>query len=391
MSLCALRARFEKGRGGAPLEMRRIIATVLAAFLVQTAMAAITIAPSRSAPVAKKIPSSRNRRKAAPKALPFVDQTAGDNIDGDDLTIRRAAVEALGNYNGSVVVVDPRSGRILTIVNQKLAFQGGFIPCSTVKLVTALAALSEGIIDRETQLRLGRRGTMNLTTALAHSNNPYFSILGTRLGFARVHRYARMFGLGEKAGLDIESERPGELVSEPPKNGGVGMMTSFGEGISQTPLELAAMLSAISNGGTLYYLQYPRSQTEIESLTPRVKRKLEIYPWLSDIKVGMRAAVEFGTARRASYDQGAPILGKTGTCTDFRSSNHMGWFGSFNEAGHNQLVVVVMLTGGHPVNGPLAAGVAGMVYRQLSQLNYFARAGGPPSLGMVAAQSCCAR
>lgn len=380
--------------------MRRSIIWVVAAIVfVETGLAAIVSKqgwvrkPSGRRAVAgkKKVSAARKRPKRPSRPLPFVDQTAGDYIDGDDLAIRRAAVEALGNYNGSVVVVDPDTGRILTVVNQKLAFQGGFIPCSTVKLVTALAALSEGIVDRETQIRLGRRSAMNLTTALAHSNNPYFAILGNKLGFSRVVRYARMFGLGEKAGLDIEGERAGELAAEPPRNGGVGMMTSFGEGIFQTPLELAAMLSAISNGGTLYYLQYPRSQREAEEFYPRVKRKLEIYPWLSDVKVGMRAAVEFGTARRASVDQDSPILGKTGTCTDFRSSNHMGWFGSFNEAGRNRLVVVVMLTGGRPVNGPVAAGVAGHVYRQLSHQNYFAAAGAPRALGMVAAQSCCAR
>ena len=58
-----------------------------------------------------------------------------------------------------------------------------------------------------------------------------------------MHHYAEMLGLGEKAGLDIPGEQPGFLPLEAPKNGGVGMMTSFGTGISQTPLELAAMLS----------------------------------------------------------------------------------------------------------------------------------------------------
>jgi len=72
----------------------------------------------------------------------YADSTLNDNVDGEDLEIRRAAVEALGPYNGSVVVVDPTTGRILTIVNQHLALQGGFIPCSTIKLVAALAALT---------------------------------------------------------------------------------------------------------------------------------------------------------------------------------------------------------------------------------------------------------
>ena len=370
--------------------MRRLIAWFLAALLCAAAGTAATKKrvrkPASRSAAAKKRASARKKR-VPPQ--PAVDPTAGDYIDGDDLAIRRAAVEALGVYNGSVVVVDPHTGRVLTVVNQKLAFRSGFIPCSTIKLVTALAALSEGLVDRDTQVRLGRRYSLDLTTALAHSNNPYFANLGNKLGFERVRRYARMFGLGEKAGLDIEGEQPGEIAPEPPKWGGVGMMTSFGEGFSQTPLELAAMLSAIANGGTLYYLQYPRSQAEIEEYTPRVKRKLEVYPWLADIKVGMRAAVEFGTARRAAYEGHEPILGKTGTCTDFKSSMHMGWFGSFNDVSHHNLVVVVMLTGGHPVNGPVAAGVAGSVYRQLSQQNYFAVA--QPPAGMFSTQSCCAR
>ena len=76
-----------------------------------------------------------------------MDPTAGDDEDGDDPTVRRAAVEALGPRHGSVVVVDPDNGRVLTIVGQKLAFETGFIPCSTIKLVTALAALTEHVID----------------------------------------------------------------------------------------------------------------------------------------------------------------------------------------------------------------------------------------------------
>ena len=80
--------------------------------------------------------------------VPGVDPTMGDNVDGDDLVIRRAAVAALGTFAGSVVVVDPSNGRILTMVNQKLALKTGFVPCSTIKLVTALAALTEGLVSK---------------------------------------------------------------------------------------------------------------------------------------------------------------------------------------------------------------------------------------------------
>jgi len=232
-------------------------------------------------------------------------------------------------------------------------------------------------------LRLTRSTRLDLINALAHSNNPYFSILGNKLGFERVIRYARMFGLGEKAGIDIQGERPGQLPDAPPPYGGVGMMTAYGESIQLTPLELAALVAAIANGGTLYHLQYPRSQEEIEHFVPRVKRHLDIAKWIEDVKTGMRAAVDFGTAHRAGYDPEEPILGKTGTCHDARALNHLGWFGSFNDVARNNLVVVVLLTGGRAINGPIAAGVAGSIYKQLSQENFFNRA------SLVSTQICC--
>jgi len=318
----------------------------------------------------------------------YSDSTAGDNVEGEDPTVRRAAVEALGPYNGSVVVVDPRTGRILTMVNQKLALGTGFQPCSTIKVAVALAALQEKLVERTTKIRLYGRTSMAMTNALAHSNNYYFANLGIKLGYERVNYYARLFGYGETAGLDIPGEKPGYFPPAPPKNGGVGMLTSFGEEISQTPLQLAALMSSLANGGTLYYLQYPRTQQEIDGFVPRVKRQLEIRDLIPEVKPGMQGAVEYGTARRARQEE--TIMGKTGTCSEGRT--HLGWFGSFNDAGPSKLVVVVLLTGGRPSIGPMAAGVAGDVYRHLAEQNYFAanhHAMTPASL--VSTQICCSR
>jgi penicillin-binding protein 2 len=316
----------------------------------------------------------------------YADSTAGDNVDGEDLSIRRAAVEALGSYNGSIVAVDPVTGRILSMVNQKLALGSGFQPCSTIKVSVALAALSEKVIEPAAKLRLaGMR--MDLTYALAHSNNYFFATLGQKLGFEKVSFYAHQFGYGEKAGLGIPGEQPGRYPSAPPKNGGVGMLTSFGEEISQTPLQLAALMSAVANGGTLYYLQYPRNQAEVRGFAPRVKRQLEIGGIIPAIKAGMRGAVEFGTAHRARDD--GPIAGKTGTCTD--NHTHLGWFGSFNDVGPRKLVVVVLLTGGRPAIGALAAGIAGDVYRLLGEQNYFATAQPMTPAMLLSSQICCAR
>jgi len=354
-------------------------------------------APARSAAKAPApAPATKTAAKKKPryKAAPPVDPTLGDNVDGDDLTVRRAAVEALGVMNGAVVAVDPSNGRVLSIVNQKLALESGFIPCSTIKLVTALAGLSEHVIERDTPVRLGRYASFNLTGALAKSNNPFFQRLGNQLGYERVTHYAQMLGLGEKAGLDIAGEEPGSWPDKPPAAGGVGMMTAYGEDILMTPLELAALLSAIANGGKLFYLQYPRDAAEAEGFTPQLKRPLELAPsGISDIKPGMRAAVDIGTARRAGYDPNEPILGKTGTCTDFRFSSHLGWFGSFNEVGHHQLVLVVMLLGTKTVNGPVASGVAGAIYRTLSEERYFVADATPKSdlPEILVSMPCCSR
>lgn len=318
----------------------------------------------------------------------FADSTVGDSVDGEDLVVRRAAVQALGPYNGTVVVVDPTNGRLLSIVNQKLAFQSGFQPCSTIKVVAALAGLNEGLIEQNTLLRVGRRRPMDLTEALAHSNNAFFSAVGFKLGYERIIHYAQLFGLGEKAGLDLEGEQAGSLATEPPSDG-LGMMTSFGEGIYMTPLELAGLMMTVANGGTLYYLQHPKTLEEPDQFVPKVKRQIDVQQWLPVIKPGMMGAVEYGTARRANYNPDEPIFGKTGTCTDGRSPTHLGWFGSYNEIGKTKLVVVVLLTGGGKVNGPIASGVAGAVYRNLSGSSYFTATRGISPVALISTQSCC--
>ncbi|MBV9297074.1 MAG: penicillin-binding protein [Acidobacteriaceae bacterium] len=348
---------------------------------------------------AMNVPLSRTRRHGRHRIFvnpwtepTYADSTVGDNVDGEDLVVRKAAVDALGPYNGTVVVADSQTGRILSIVNQKLATKGAYQPCSTVKIVVSLASLSERIITPEEHLRITRRFSTDMTDAIARSNNLYFAKLGQELGFDRVERYGKLFGLGEKAGLDIPGEEAGYLADEPPTTG-VGMMTSFGDGIRLTPLELTSIITTVSNGGTMYYLQYPRSQEEVEKFIPRIKRVLDISDLTKEIKPGMMAAVEYGTARRANYNPNEPIFGKTGTCTDTAQPGvHLGWFGSFNDTGKNKLAVVVLLTGGRGISGPIASGIAGNVYHNLDQQHYF----GPEQqalfpAALVSLQNCCRR
>ncbi len=301
----------------------------------------------------------------------YADSTKEDVAGFDDPVVRQAAVEALGRYNGSVVAINPNSGRVLTIVNQKLAFSSGFIPCSTIKPTIALAALEENVINRDTMVPVARRRFMNLTEAMAHSNNAFFEELGRRMGFATVSRYARLLGLGELAGYNIPEEHPGAFPSQPPQRGGVARMSSFGEGIQITPLQLGALASTLANGGTIYYLQYPRTEQERQGFAPRIKRKLSIEPLLPELREGMLAAVLYGTAR-SSYDpSGEQSLGKTGTCSD--QNSRLGWFVSYNDQIHPRIVLVVLLRGNtRRVKGPMAAEIAGRIYRSLREHNYFA-------------------
>ena len=303
------------------------------------------------------------------------DLLAGDVTAGEDPVVRQAAIDALGDMNGTAVVIDPSNGRILAMVNQKLALSPGAEPCSTIKLTVAMAALSEGLVTRETPVQLaGFR--MNMTQALAKSNNLYFEELGREMGFERVRHYANQFGLGELAGYNIQGEQLGVYPDQelPAAEGGVGRMCSFGQGVSLTPLQLGAFVAAIANGGTLYYLQHPTTPEEAASFAPKIKRTLDIARYVPDLEDGMAAAVEYGTARRlrASFNE-LPVFGKTGTCSD--KGTRFGWFVSWSDSPQGSLVTVFFLEGGRPTFGPRAAELTGEFYKNLWDSNWFASKG----------------
>lgn len=300
---------------------------------------------------------------------PAKDDAAGS----DDPVIRQIAVDALGHEKGSVVAVDPTNGRILAVVNQKMAFSSGFEPCSTIKPVIALAGLQEGVISRDTMILVGRRRYMDLTEAMAHSNNKFFEEVGRRLGFDGVIKYARLLGLGSRVGYDIPGEQPGMLPSSPPVWGGVARMSSFGNGIRITPFQLASLVSMLANGGTEFYLQYPQTEQERQSFQPRIRQQLDIAPLLPDLREGMLAAVLYGTARQSYDPYGEQALGKTGTCNDEGVGGRLGWFVSYADQAHPRIVIVVLLHGGSRIiSGPHASEIAGRIYRRLHDQNYFA-------------------
>ena len=334
---------------------------------------------SRSNEAAAEAPRGKRARRAARHWERFTassytnDATAGDVTAGEDPIVRQAAIDALGNMNGTVVAIDPSNGRILAMVNQKLALSSGAQPCSTIKVSVALAALSEGIVKKDTMVDLGGGWEIDMNRALAHSNNQYFEVLGRRLGFQKVSYYAHQFGLGELAGSNIQGEHLGAYPSQelPAALGGVGKMCSFGESVSMTPLQLGALMASIANGGTLYYLQHPQSQGEVTNFQPKVKRYLDIAPLIPEVSVGMLGATQYGTARRlrASFNS-EQVLGKTGTCSN--AGTRFGWFGSFANSQYGRIVTVIFLEGDHAVYGPKAAELAGVMYRNLDDHNYFA-------------------
>jgi penicillin-binding protein 2 len=330
------------------------------------ALAAPPLRPAR--------PAHRHRSRVVESADPAKD----DVTQYDDPEIRAIAVDALGHEKGSVVAVDPTSGRILTVVNQKMAFSAALEPCSTIKPFVALAGLQEGVITRDTMLQVGRRTYMDLTEAMAHSNNKFFESVGSKLGFDRVIKYDSLLGLGQRVGYNIPEEQPGALPSSPPLFGGVARMSSFGEGIRITPFQLASLVGTLANGGSQYYLQYPRTDQDRQDFQPRLRQQLDIAPLLPDLRDGMLAAVLYGTARQSYDPYGEQALGKTGTCNDESLGGRLGWFASYADEAHPKIVLVVLLHGrSRIISGPHASEIAGRIYRGLNERNYFAESDSP--------------
>jgi membrane peptidoglycan carboxypeptidase len=323
------------------------------------------------------------RQRAADQALK--DETASnilkDETTGEDLEVRSAAVSALGNNAGTVVVMNPKTGQVYTVVNQDWALRRGFKPCSTVKLVTGLAGLNEHVIDPVQTVNIGTGSfSLDLTDSLALSNNGYFQRVGGQVGFSKMMEYARKLGLGEPTGINHPFESPGRLPVY--KEGfALNRMSSHGDDIEVTAIQLARMASAIANGGKLLVPHLPRTPEENVRFKREVKREVGIpEDNLRRVVPGMIGAVTYGTARRAQ----APLMtvaGKTGSCIE--QSNQRPWLGLFTSYApvHDpQLAVAVILRGSH-ARGKYASAVAGEVYRRLSQTARFApKPGSQPML-----------
>lgn len=290
------------------------------------------------------------RRRAIAIELGFHKETADniskDKTDGEDPKVRAAALAALGTNAGTVVVMETKTGKVLTIVNQDWGIRKSFQPCSTIKLVTTVAGLKDDIIGDDDELAQD-----DLEKALANSKNPYFQKMGLKIGYPELIDTAEKLGLGKPTGINVPGENPGKvsLVQKTAK------VYSHGYGFEITPLQQAVLTSIIANHG-LKVTPYIPNKNGLGEQKPKMVN-LPVKD-LDGVIPGMKGSAQYGTAHRGGIDPTLGIAGKTGTC------QATGTFTSFGPISDPQYTVVVIVRGSAG-RGRTAAGVASKIYQAL--------------------------
>jgi len=309
------------------------------------------------------------------KALRTVSAKPGRNLYLSlDYALQEKVEELLQDRVGAVVAMDPMTGYILVMASSPTFDQNAFVsgmtrkewnvlisnpeypmtnrviqaeypPASTYKIVTAISGLEEGVIDPKTThycpgyYALGNRvfrcwkrgghGEVNVVRAIAESCDVFFYKVGEEVGVDKLASYARMCGLGEQTGINLENEGKGLIPTSAWKKKRIGeswqrgetLNISIGQGFNlTTPLQMLVLTSAIANNGILYQPQIIRhvktaDGIEVNSIEPKITGSLTISPQTMDIvKRGLWEAVNTkkGTARGIKLKQ-YPISGKTGT------------------------------------------------------------------------------
>lgn len=306
-------------------------------------------------------------REARARAIAFerglrtetVSNIAKDVTDGEDLKVRAAAIRALGEHAGSVVVMEAQTGKVLTIVNQDWAVRSSIRPCSTIKLVTGTAGLNEGVISKEDGSIRNASTRRNLDDAIAYSDNGYFQRAGQQLGNSKLVEYGLKLGLGQPTGVNLEGETAGRL----PVNNSNARIYSHGDDTEVSTIQLAVMASAITNGGHRVLPRIPRNTQDNAKFQTFYKANVEL-PQQNIRRVipGMMGAAEYGTARRG-MDQTLGVAGKTGSCIDKGS-----WVGLFASVApiEQPKYAVAVITRGARERGRAAAAVAAQIYSALA-------------------------
>jgi penicillin-binding protein 2 len=353
-----------------------------------------------------------------------------------DARLQRLCQQALGAQAGAVVVLDPSNGEVLALASmptfsqmefingisdqrwkdlqkdplhpmENRAVTGRYPPGSTFKIVTATAALEEGVVGLRDLVtcsggfEFGNRvfhcwnayghGGVNMHRAIKESCDIYFYEMGLRVGVDRLSDYARAFGLGQKAGLGLPNEREGlfptkawkQRVFKSPWRAGETLSVAIGQGyIQTTPLQMAQVTAVAANGGTLYQSHLVRRITDSEGRVvreygPEVVRNLNLKPETVDaIRQGLSAVINEpgGTAPVARLDS-VLVAGKTGTAQvvglgrdrirlhpNWWQYKDHAWFVAFAPVKDPKIAVAVVIEhGGH--GGSAAAPIAREVIR----------------------------
>ena len=348
-----------------------------------------------------------------------------------DMKLQRIMEQAMRRHpSGAIVAVEPDTGKILGMYSKptfnpaswtgRLSFEEkkavddnpykpmmnksvwSYFPGSTWKIVTAMAALEEGVVSTEEEFEcrgyhmFGNRtfrcwnraghGMVNLHQAMKQSCDVWFYVAGERLGIDRLAEYARAFGFGDKTGLGLNGEAAGlvptrkwhEKHSSEGFQHGFALNTAVGQGdVRASPLQVAMAYSAIANGGYLYFPQIiGRVETAdgqlVKNFRSRLRGRLPGGAETIQVMVdGMLASVqeEDGTAYAARLENIA-VVGKTGTAQvrnldalmrmeeeeRYRHRDHA-WFAGYAPADDPQIVVVAFLEHGGS-GGRYAAPVA---------------------------------
>ena len=327
--------------------------------------------------------------------------------------------ETMKHRRGALVAMDPNNGEILAFASspdynleemtgkvsidiwRKLNADPGFPlynrcsmaaypPGSTFKMMLAAAALQEGIIDESSTISCpgsftlagvtfkchGAHGNVNVVHAIEYSCNVFFYKLIFKLGFEAWSRYGDLFHFGKKTGMDIANENPGVLPSEAyynkryGKRWNKGFLVSLGIGqgeVNATPLQMAAYVSTIANGGRYYRPHVVRELIDHAAGTrnkiPPAYEKLPISDkvW-AIVQNGMYRVVNGNGTGYAARIGGATVAGKTGTAQNPHGQPHA-WFVGYAPYKTPKIAVAVIVENGG-YGGDAAAPLAASVIRR---------------------------
>ncbi|MBA4537615.1 stage V sporulation protein D [Bacillus aquiflavi] len=277
------------------------------------------------------------------------------------------------------------------VYNRNLPVWSTYEPGSTFKIITLAAALEEGKVDLEkdhfydpghaevggAKLRCwkkGGHGQQSYLEVVQNSCNPGFVELGERLGKEKLFKYIKDFGFGQKTGIDLQGEGTGILFNLDRVGPVEQATTSFGQGVSVTPIQQVAAVAAAVNGGTLYTPYIAKelidSQTGeiVMKKSPVAKRRVISEETSKKIRYALESVVAQGTGKNA-FVESYRVGGKTGTAQKakdgrYLENNHIVSFIGFAPADDPQVVIYVGVDnpkGTVQFGGTVAAPIVGKI------------------------------